>query len=157
MLRPPLHTPQIEDGYCVPACARMALSQFGIDGSLEYLAKKLGVRKEVGVPLSSLKRLEDDRIGVEVSSAESVDDLREMLDSDKAVIALLVTVPEMEGWESEKAVHTVLVVEATDDMITYHDPHLDYGPVSVGTDAFLLGWVERDNTCALFSRKGDEG
>ncbi len=61
MLQPPLHTPQIEDGYCVPACARMALSQY-----------------------------------------------------------------------------------------------LDYGPVSVGTDAFLLGWVERDNTCALFSRKGDE-
>ena len=23
MLRPPLHTPQIEEGYCVPACARM--------------------------------------------------------------------------------------------------------------------------------------
>jgi len=154
MLRPPLHTPQIEDGYCVPACARMALSQFGIDVSLEHLAKNLGVRKDVGVPLSSLKRLEDDRIGVEVTSVESVDELRAMLDSDKAVIALLVTVPEMEGWEeSETTVHTVLVVEAMDDLITYHDPHLDYGPVSVGTDAFLLGWVERDNTCALFSRK----
>ncbi len=92
---------------------------------------------------------------VEVLRQRRIDELVTALRNDQTVIVFVFTAPEMPGWESGiETAHTLLIVDVDSDRVTYHDPALEEGPVQITTEAFLLGWSETDNTCALlFSRR----
>jgi len=154
MLRLPLHVPQLKAGYCIPACACMALSRFGVTVSIEEMIRVLEAKENSGALFSLLKRLENKQIAVEIRRLKDFYELQTLLASDNAVIVLMLTVLEMPGWQSDiETMHAILPLEVNDEMVTYHDPFLDHGPMKVMTDAFLLGWFERDNTCAVFTQK----
>ena len=57
LLEPPAHIQQMALGYCLPACAQMALAQLGIAVTQTRLAQTLGTRVGVGTPFSRAQRL----------------------------------------------------------------------------------------------------
>ena len=53
------HIPQIGLGYCLPACAQMALAQLGITLTQEAIAQLLGTHRGIGTPFSRILRLRE--------------------------------------------------------------------------------------------------
>jgi len=149
-LKPPAHIQQIALGYCLPACAQMALEQLGIMATQAQLAQTLGTRVGVGTPFSRVERLTQWNVRVRVTRA-SIDDLVTSLAAGIAVIAAVTTTPGLPGWGNIRTQHTVLVVKVGTEQITYHDPALAYGPVSALRDEFLLAWGEMDEQAAFLS------
>lgn len=56
-LEPPVHIQQVALGYCLPACAQMALAQLSIVVTQAQLAQTLGTRVGMGTPFSRVERL----------------------------------------------------------------------------------------------------
>jgi hypothetical protein len=52
----PYH-PQVDDGYCLPACVQMVLAYLGLPSTQEHLARELDVRPPLGAPASNVTRL----------------------------------------------------------------------------------------------------
>jgi ABC-type bacteriocin/lantibiotic exporter with double-glycine peptidase domain len=147
----PPHIQQTTLGYCLPACAQMALAQVGLNTTQAELAKTLGTRAGIGTSFSSLRRLSQPSIKVEVAEWATI----EALAADTAVIAAVTTSPGLPGWGDIRTQHTVLVVGLGLDQVTYHDPALADGPASAPRGEFLLAWSEMAELTA-FLRK-DEG
>jgi len=139
-------------GYCLPACAQMALAQLGIVVSQAQLAGTLGTRVGVGTPFSRVERLVQWNVHVQLTRRASIEDLVASLAADMAVIVAVTTTPGLSGWGNIRTQHTVLVVDAGAEQITYHDPDLTYGPVFALRAEFLLAWSEMDERAAFLSR-----
>ncbi len=140
-------------GYCLPACAQMALAQLGIVVSQAQLAQTLGVRVGVGTPFSQVERLTQWDVQVRLTEQVSVEELVTSLAADVAVIVAITTTPGLPGWGNIRTQHTVLVVDVGAEQIAYHDPALAYGPVSALRAEFLLAWSEMDERVAFMSRE----
>jgi len=151
-LEPPIHVQQIALGYCLPACAQMALAQIGIAATQAHLARTLGTRLGVGTPFSRLKRLSQWNVRVELARRASADDLAASLAADTAVIVALTTTSGLPGWGNIHAQHAVLVTGVGVEQIEYHDPALAYGPVSALRAEFLLAWSEMEELAAFLSQ-----
>lgn len=148
-LKPPLHIQQKNWGYCLPACAQMALAQFDIFTSQEQLAALLDVRPGIGTSFSRVRRLPQVQVSVtEWGDLEAVDIA---LDRGTAVITALKTTPGLPGWPNLQVQHTVLIVDITADEVVYHDPALDNGPVTAPRNEFLLAWSEMSELAAFIS------
>ena len=147
------HVQQTAIGYCLPACAQMALTQLGVVSTQELAARALGTRVGVGTPFPRVERLSRLGINVQLAHAMSIDALRASLAANKAVIVAIATTPGLPGWGNIRTQHTLLVVSIDGDQIAYHDPALAYGPVSALLAEFLLAWDEMDRRAALLSRE----
>jgi len=97
-LEPPIHVRQMALGYCLPACAQMALAQLGIVVSQAQLAQTLGVRVGVGTPFSQVERLTQWDVQVRLTEQVSVEELVTSLAADVAVIVAITTTPGLPGW-----------------------------------------------------------
>lgn len=152
-LEPPPHIQQAVVGYCLPACAQMALTQLEITSTQTQLAQTLGTRIGVGTPFSRAERLVQWNVHVQLARSASTDDLVASLTDDKAVIVAVTTTPGLPGWGNIRTQHAVLITNITTDQVMYHDPALAYGPVSALLAEFLLAWGEMDEQAAILSRK----
>lgn len=152
-LEPPVHVQQMALGYCLPACAQMALAQLGIVDTQVQLARTLGTRVGVGTPFSRVERLAQRDVRVHLARWALIDDLIASLAADVAVIAAITTTPGLPGWGNIRTQHTVLVVSVGAEQIAYHDPALAHGPVSALRAEFLLAWSEMDERIAFLSRE----
>lgn len=152
-LEPPIHVRQMALGYCLPACAQMALAQLGIVVSQAQLAQTFGVRVGVGTPFSQVERLTQWDVQVRLTEQVSVEELVTSLAAEVAVIVAITTTPGLPGWGNIRTQHTVLVVDVGVEQIAYHDPALAYGSVSALRAEFLLAWSEMDERVAFMSRE----
>ena len=55
---------QETDGYCLPACAQMALAHLGISRSQQILARQMGIVQDFGIPASHLGKLRTRQVDV---------------------------------------------------------------------------------------------
>lgn len=84
-------SPQIADGYCLPACAQMVLAYIGIERTQEQLAHIMGLVENLGIPASRILRLQSNRSRVEYYAEGNLQDLRSWLNRLVPVIACVQT------------------------------------------------------------------
>jgi hypothetical protein len=149
--RPVVHAPQIDFGFCLPACIHMALAHFGITATQEELGRALGTVAAIGTPFSRVGGVVAHQITVRLVVSASIADLSSALGRGEAVIPALTTSPGLPGWGNTRTQHTVLVVDIDQEHVSYHDPALPYGPVSTARAEFVLSWEEMDDRAALLS------
>ena len=118
------HVRQVAVGYCLPACAQMALARLGISATQERLAKALGTQVGIGAPFSGVELLAGQGVGVQVLQSASITDLRFSLASGDAVIVAVTTTPGLPGWGNIRTQHTLLVSAIGDSEVTDYDPAL---------------------------------
>jgi Peptidase_C39 like family len=96
-LEPPVYIQQVALGYCLPACAQMALAQLSIVVTQAQLAQTLGTRVGMGTPFSRVERLVQWNVRVRMVQRASIEDLATSLAADMAVIVAITTTPGMPG------------------------------------------------------------
>lgn len=146
--KPVRHVQQLGWGYCLPACAEMALSQLNITQKQTTLARLLETRKGVGTPFSRLERLS--KLNVEISEWGGRETLLHSLENG-AVIAAIMTTEGLPEWNDIRVPHAVLVISMSDKQAIYHDPALSTGPVTAPRDEFLLAWSYMSEQLACLS------
>lgn len=143
------HEQQFGPGYCLPACATMVLQSYGINRTQRQLAKLLGTESGIGTPFSHVIRLQQVKLTVELVRWQGIAKIQTALASNKLVIAAILTIPDLPGWEQLSTQHVVLVTNCDDQQITYHDPALSVGPTDVSLNAFWLAWTEMEEQAAI--------
>lgn len=132
---------QAEEGYCLPACAQMALAYLGVPRSQHELARQLGVQRHVGAPASNLVRLRTAKIDVFFGAEADIDSIRQWLAHGLPVIALVQT-NQLAYWGGETAQHAVVVVGMTDRLVCLLDPAQSEAVITVPIEEFWLAWDE---------------
>ncbi|MCP4362165.1 MAG: hypothetical protein GY796_29510 [Chloroflexi bacterium] len=151
MLKPPKHCQQIDWGYCLPACAQMALAQLGIEQDQSAIATILGTRPGIGTPFSNLRKLP--QIIAEISEWGALTAVEQAIQTETVVIAAVVTTPGLPGWNDLRTQHAVLIVNVTLEEIVYHDPSWKQGPTVASRNEFLLAWSEMAEQTAVLRRR----
>lgn len=151
-LKSPDHIQQIGPGYCLPACAQMALNQLDHIVTQAELAHLMETLAGYGTPFSRINRLVSWQIDVQIGEWGGIETVSEALVNESAVIAAVLTNAGLPGWGDIQTQHTVLIVEVTSNQIMYHDPALSYGPVTASSEAFLLAWNEMAELAAFCKR-----
>ena len=143
--------PQIRDGYCLPACAQMALAYHGIVVEQDTLITLLNATDE-GAPFSRIMRIEKYGVRVELHRNAKLDAVIAAvnINAPSIVAVNLLFLPySMEDFD-----HAVLVTNANSDEISLLDPATETGVYSVPADAFLAAWTERDCALAVIHANG---
>jgi ABC-type bacteriocin/lantibiotic exporter with double-glycine peptidase domain len=145
----PYHA-QISAGYCLAACAQMALDYLGLAHSQEYLADLLEVVRFVGAPARNIRLLASLEVAV-VFEKGTVDSLSDWHSQGAPVIAF-VQAGELPYWRGEQFQHAVVVTNIDGEYLWLLDP--DYGPtqVAVPIEEFMLAWDELDNLYAILTK-----
>ena len=151
LLQPPKHYQQHHIGNCLPACAQMALSQFGLDLPQDELARRLGTIPGLGTPFPNIERVKEWNVGVEITQWSGFERLRMALSQGQAVITAIFTSSDLPGWDAIRTQHAVLVIDIQDEQIFYHDPMLPTGPVETSLNGFLLAWSDMEELTAFLS------
>ncbi len=151
-LRDVAYFAQQADGYCLPACAQMALAHLGISISQEDLARRMGVRRNLGVPYSRITRLMSSGVHIEYAAHGDLDTLCRFLDRDLPVI-LFIQAGELPHWSGRKAQHAILVVEIGEQEALILDPYPEAqpAPLCVPLGDLVLAWDEMSNAYAVIS------
>ncbi len=144
------YSQQVEDGYCLPACAQMALAYLGDFRSQHELARKLGVQPYVGAPASNLIRLRTPKIDVFFGAEAETDSVRQWLERRLPVIALVQT-NQLSYWGGETAQHAVIVVGMTDLSVYLLDPAKTETVITVPIEEFWLAWDEMGLTFGVIA------
>ncbi|MEX1021132.1 MAG: C39 family peptidase [Litorilinea sp.] len=142
------HSQQIEFGYCLPACAQMALSYLGISRSQQEIGRTLTVRKGIGVPASQVVSLQTREIATQYYIEGTLTNVRNWLEKQVPVIAFI-QAGELPHWTGNRFQHAVLVSGMDDSTVWLHDPALADGPTGVPLADFLLAWDEIDHRFAV--------
>ncbi len=101
------HHPQLNDGYCLPACVQMVLGYWNIERDQAGLAKVLGLIPGAGVPGNRVKTLASKKLNVYYGSGE-LGDLEATLDQEFPPI-VLVNTGELPYWQQVTA-HAVVLL-----------------------------------------------
>ncbi|MCL4870611.1 MAG: hypothetical protein KJ063_16745 [Anaerolineae bacterium] len=144
---------QLAIGYCLPACAEMALFDLGVQTSQKELGLLFMTRAGIGTPFSRISLLAKFHLQVQVTEWAGEDSLRAALSENKAVIAAVLTSSGLSGWEDVESQHTLYLTGMDDDCVIYHDPALAYGPVTASLGEFLLAWSEMAEQVAFINRR----
>lgn len=144
------YSQQEEDGYCLPACAQMALAYLGVFRSQHELARQLGVQQYIGAPASNLLRLRTPKIDVFFGAEAEIDSIRRWLARRLPVIALVQT-NQLAYWGGEIAQHAVIVVGMTDRSVHLLDPAQSEVVITVPVDEFWLAWDEMGLTFGVIA------
>lgn len=153
-MSPPLpvrFVPQLHDGYCLPACAQMALAAFGIRVTQQRLAKLLGTQ-EAGTPFSCLQRLANLGVEVDYGTEGTLARLSEAIAAGTVPIAAVHA-----GWlpyAKIESPHAVVVITLTGTAVTVLDPATTGEPLVVPVDAWLAAWIEMERAYALITKLG---
>ncbi|NKQ36084.1 MAG: hypothetical protein HF973_10775 [Chloroflexi bacterium] len=150
-LPPPEHYRQIGWGYCLPACAQMALAQLGIKIKQPAIAVILETRPGVGTPFPNLQKLS--QVDVEIQEWGSLTAVEEALKKETAVITAVMTTPGLPGWNDLRTPHAVLILDVTIEHIIYHDPAMTQGHTAASRNEFLLAWSEMAEKTAFLRRQ----
>ena len=141
---------QLEDGYCLPACATMVLAALGMKVSQRDVAKRLATGA-AGTPFSRLHRLAGPNIRVEVGTNGTLDRLFAEVQGNRPVVAAVHA-----GWLPHAEIaspHAVVVIDASDTAVTILDPAGNSEPIDVPIDAWVAAWVEMDCVYAIIARQ----
>lgn len=131
----------------------MALAQLTLTTTQVYLAAQLATRTGLGTPFSNIARIEALGVRVQVAERSGLETILHALEQSQAVIAAVMTTPDLPGWGDLRTQHAVLVVHVDVQSVSYHDPASDVGPTTVSRDAFHLAWSEMEERVALLSLK----
>ena len=145
-----LHSQQIEDGYCLPACAQMALAYLGIFRSQQEIGRILKIRRGFGTPAPNIGNLHSQQVEVRYHIAGTLDEISQCLQNKIPIIAFI-QAGELPHWQGIRAQHAVLIVGISEQNVTLHDPAFAHGPTTVLIGDFLLAWDEMDNRYALIT------
>lgn len=136
------HFKQELDYSCLPACLRMVLAFYNQEFPESELRILLKTRPGGTSPLQVTWRLPE--LGYEaVMQSGSQSTLRETLAAERPCIVHVWTQP-LSYWP-EEAIHSLVVVELSEDYVLVHDPILSSGPTSVPLEAFRRAWAATDN------------
>lgn len=141
--------PQLEDGYCLPACVRMVLAAQGLDVSQGRISHLLATT-EAGTPFSRLHRLSSLGVPVQIGVDGTLQQLLTTIATNVPVIAAVHA-----GWLPYARIespHAVVVAGASTAALTIFDPATANGPVDVPFDAWLAAWTEMDLGYAIIRR-----
>jgi ABC-type bacteriocin/lantibiotic exporter with double-glycine peptidase domain len=144
------HYPQVDDGYCLPACVQMVMAYLGLPSTQDRLARELDVRPPLGAPASNVIRLRSDVLDVTFTSG-SLNDLRSHLTQGDPPI-VFVQAGEFPHWQGRVAQHAVVVVGMDEQAVQVLDPAAGASPISVPIGDFMLAWSELDYIYALIVR-----
>lgn len=144
------HFQQSADGYCLPACARMALAYLGLSYSEAEVSQILGAQ-EWGTPSFAIQRLAG--LEIEVLYREwSISELLSSLTAQRPMITFVRT-GFLDYYQDDFA-HAVVVVGAIQDQQFWiHDPNQPSGPVTVSWDGLLAAWGEFGYRGAVLLKK----
>jgi ABC-type bacteriocin/lantibiotic exporter with double-glycine peptidase domain len=148
----PYH-PQVDDGYCLPACVQMVLAYLGLPSTQEHLTRELDVRPPLGAPASNVTRLRPDALDVTLAPGD-LDDLRGCLARGDPPI-VFVQAGEFPHWRGHVAQHAVVVVKADEESVHVLDPAATESPLPVPVDDFMLAWSEMECLYAVLTLKHD--
>ena len=146
----PYH-PQINEGYCLAACAQMVLHYLGIVSDQVKLAQQLWVRPDIGVPASHIKRLATDTIAVTYDVGEW-EVIQTWLAQRTPVIAMI-QAGELPYWRGEFFQHAIVVIGCDETQVWLLDPATSPDAIIVSIDEFLLAWGEMDYRYAVMSNE----
>jgi ABC-type bacteriocin/lantibiotic exporter with double-glycine peptidase domain len=147
---------QRADGYCLAACAQMALDYWGIAADQEALARQLGVEPGVGAPARRIERLGSPDLAVIYESGEW-DIVPAWLAGNTPLIAMI-QAGELPHWQGDCFQHAVMVVGCDASQVWLLDPAARPDPLAVSIDEFMLAWGEMDYryaAVALSTMKAD--
>ncbi len=91
--KPVFHVQQSTIGYCLPACAQMALAYLDIEVSQVRLAQTMGARPGVGTPFSQIAALSKWRVDVQVTEWQGIEQVASALEAGMAGIVAIITTP----------------------------------------------------------------
>lgn len=142
------HFQQSDDGYCLPACVRMALAYLGIEKAEPEISKLLGTQ-EFGTPSFAVLRLV--KTGIQVTYRSwSTSELLASLSAGNPMIVFVRT-GFLDYWQ-EDAAHALVVVGGTDDKNFWvQDPARPEGPISVSWNGLMAAWAEFDYRGAVLT------
>lgn len=144
------HFQQSQEGFCLPACARMVLAYLGHTQDEAHIAHTLGA-KPYGTPSFALEKLTDSDIQV-VYQQWSAAELSQMLDVGYPVIVFVRTI--FLDYYQEDFAHALVVIECvTGRHVQVHDPAQPTGPTAVSWDGFLAAWSEFDYYGAVIRQR----
>jgi ABC-type bacteriocin/lantibiotic exporter with double-glycine peptidase domain len=147
------HFRQITDGYCLAACAQMALDYLGLPVAQEELARRLGVRPYIGAPSSRLLNLRSAALDV-VHTDGSLYELLAWLEAGMPVI-VFVQVDQLPYWHGQHFQHALLLTGSDAECLYLLDPAADAAPIAVSHGDFLLAWDEMECVYAVISKRGE--
>lgn len=135
------HYQQSDEGFCLPACARMILAYFGHEREEADVGRILGARK-YGTPSSAIERLNDSEIEV-IYQPWSAVELFSMFEAGNPAIVFVRTI--FLDYCQEDYAHALVVVGGSpDQQFWIQDPARQAGPISVSWDGVLAAWSEFD-------------
>jgi ABC-type bacteriocin/lantibiotic exporter with double-glycine peptidase domain len=144
------HFQQSDEGYCLPACARMVLSYLDMEQDEASLRQTLGT-KRYGTPSFAIERLSSANLQV-IYQEWSVAELLSMLEAGQPVIVFVRT-SFLDDYQEDFA-HTLVVVGAVQDQHFWvQDPFRSTGPVTVSWDGLLAAWSEFDYQGAILLKR----
>lgn len=144
------HLRQSDEGYCLPACARMVLSYLELERDEADLSQILGT-KRYGTPSFAIEQLSDPDIEV-IYQEWSVAELLSMLDAGHPVIVFVRTV--FLDYYQEDFAHALVIVGADPDKhFQVQDPAQPSGPMEVSWDGLLAAWSEFDYQGAVLKKR----
>jgi ABC-type bacteriocin/lantibiotic exporter with double-glycine peptidase domain len=144
------HHQQVAEGYCLPACAQMALAHLGIFRSQEELARVLKMRVGAGVTASNITLLASKTLAIGYSSG-TLTDLAGWLAKSIPIIAFI-QAGELPYWRGHRFQHAVVVIGLDEEQVFLLDPAKS-DLTTVVSEEFLLAWDEMDNTYAIMTKK----
>lgn len=146
------HRKQADFGYCLPACAEMVLTFFGVARSQVELAQQLGMIPGVGVPASRVARLASAEIAVERKIGSEAELLEALSNGIPPILEVMTG--DLPYW-TEDTSHVLLVAavetEAGERIAVVNDPAFD-APKRVQFENLLLAWDEKDNYVTLMRK-----
>ena len=138
---PVLHFQQSDEGYCLPACARMVLNYLGLEWKEASISQILGT-KRYGTPSFAIERLSDPALQV-IYQEWSVAELLSMLAAGRPVIVFVQTI--FLDYYQEDFAHALVIVGAVPDQHFWvQDPAQPTGPMTISWDGLLAAWSEFD-------------
>ena len=144
------HHPQLDDGYCLPACVQMVLAYWGIERAQRDIADDLGLIPGAGVPGNRIKMLSSKKLDVSYGAGE-LTDLEGALAQGVPPIALVYT-GELPYWEHATA-HAVVLLGMAEQTVYLNDLAMAQGNTAVSLGDFGLAWGEMANLYAAIEKK----
>ena len=142
--------PQSAEGYCLPACAEMVLTFYGIRVTQEQLARLFETQPPMGTPFPRIMRLEKRGVAVEIGKYGDWDQLFRTLTAGKPCIVAvdLLFMP----YAQLDSRHVVVVIGCDADTAFVLDPAESAEPIQVTKDGFIAAWTEMECSFAVIHR-----
>ncbi len=140
---------QLDDGYCLPACAQMVFAYWDIARSQKTIGEQLGMRLPLGVPASRIQRIASSSLAV-IYATGYLDTLAENIKVDIPVIAFI-QAGELPHWFGHRFQHAILVVGLDERFVYILDPAVDKQVIAVPEGDFMLAWGEMEYAYATIA------